>query len=519
MKKQIFIFIYFNLLSSFLNAQLWEHYYPPGPYETSARGIFQDYDGGYIITGVQENPYTSSFIYKLDADGNIIWQKTVGLINDNVRIYSVCPSFNGGYLMCGISYKYDPSGAAFVMKLNECAERVWAHEFGISGQYDFFRSIRQTADSNYILGGFGLGNNATERVSLVKINDTGDSLWYGDYSHYSTPVLTNILSAPDSFTYITGYTWAPDSGTTTPYYYRTFLTKVDNSGNEIWNRIYGLNNYLSLGVDVIQTPDSGFLILSNYVPLTSTWPYAWWNYLIKTDSYGNEQWRKFVSDTNALAESSARLIKLSDSTVLILCEVSYAYNINTIDDYHLKAIKIDFQGNVLDSVQFGNGVNIVVDAILNNEGNIVICGFHEAFPLTSAFAIKITQNLLIDTLLNIILNYDSLCPFTIIDGVIPYDTGVFVGISPLLVFYEQENVNVFPNPFSNHITIKSNYPEKNGAGKTGEIEIRNVLGEIVFQSKVNSPENIFNLNKLKAGMYFLTFKTKDNFFGRKIIKE
>jgi blue copper oxidase len=80
--------------------------------------------------------------------------------------------------------------------------------------------------------------------------------------------------------------------------------------------------------------------------------------------------------------------------------------------------------------------------------------------------------------------------------------------------FADDNVIVFPNPASSHVSLFSNIPFH----KT-EIKIMNALGQLQVE-KLSDGENKIELDVsiLPEGIYFLQVKSEDNFFSKKIIK-
>jgi hypothetical protein len=87
--------------------------------------------------------------------------------------------------------------------------------------------------------------------------------------------------------------------------------------------------------------------------------------------------------------------------------------------------------------------------------------------------------------------------------------GIITGTNPA----EKINqVNVFPNPSSNNITVQS-------TEELGLIIIYNSIGEIIYQSGTNSTVQQIDLSKQPAGIYILQIISSKNFQRIKIVKE
>ena len=83
------------------------------------------------------------------------------------------------------------------------------------------------------------------------------------------------------------------------------------------------------------------------------------------------------------------------------------------------------------------------------------------------------------------------------------------GITQLV---NESSVSVFPNPFTDVITIKNTF-------KNSTIVIVDVLGKVVFEKQIVSSETSIDLSELKTGFYQLMVNGESNSYTQKIIKQ
>lgn len=171
-------------------------------------------DGGFILAGTSSSSISGDkkeackgqedfWIIKLDAKGNEIWQRTIGGSGQE-KLLSIAQTKDGGYILGGTSSsntaepdekgvidKYgkseDSRGSLdyWVVKLDTKGEIKWQKTLG--GQYvDELKSIEQTNDKGYILGGYSnspiSGDKTQENFGLndywiVKLDEDGNELW------------------------------------------------------------------------------------------------------------------------------------------------------------------------------------------------------------------------------------------------------------------------------------------------------------------------------------------------------
>ncbi|MGQ9856230.1 MAG: hypothetical protein ACUVQF_05790 [Fervidobacterium sp.] len=134
-----------------------------------AYSIEQTADGGYIVAGAtlsndgdvkgNHGSYTHDmWVVKLDASGNIKWQKFLGGTSDDYA-YSIQQTSDGGYIVAGYtsSNNGDVTGNhgyedMWVVKLDGTGNIAWQKCLGGSS-YDYAYSILQTSDGGYIVAG------------------------------------------------------------------------------------------------------------------------------------------------------------------------------------------------------------------------------------------------------------------------------------------------------------------------------------------------------------------------------
>jgi hypothetical protein len=173
-----------------------------GTSDDTAASIQQTADGGYIIAGstLSNNGDVSGnngnwdyWIVKLNSTGTIQWQKCLGGTGEDIG-YSIRQTLDSGYVVAGYtkSNNGDVTGNHsvgvpdyWVVKLNTAGVIQWQKCLGGTGD-DKAYSIRQTADSGYVVTGFAKSNNGDvsgnhalgfQDYWLVKLTGTGIIQW------------------------------------------------------------------------------------------------------------------------------------------------------------------------------------------------------------------------------------------------------------------------------------------------------------------------------------------------------
>ncbi len=126
--------------------------------------IIQTSDGGYAAAGLTFSFGAGSYdlyIVKLDNSGALQWSRTIGGTGYE-NLYSIIQTYDGGYAISGATTTYGAGGIdAYIVKLDAGGNLQWNRTFG--GQFnDEANSIIQTSDGGYAFSGssgsFGTGD-------------------------------------------------------------------------------------------------------------------------------------------------------------------------------------------------------------------------------------------------------------------------------------------------------------------------------------------------------------------------
>ena len=159
-----------------------------GMADDEAYSVVQTVDGGYAIVG-----HTYSFgvgngdfwLVKTDANGNAQWSKTYGGVNYD-HAHSVIQTDDGGYAIAGYTYSYGygvpASPDLWLVKIDANGNMEWNKTYGGTRQDFSDGGLVETSDGGYALAGFtySFGGGASD-FWLVKTDSSGNQQWSKTY--------------------------------------------------------------------------------------------------------------------------------------------------------------------------------------------------------------------------------------------------------------------------------------------------------------------------------------------------
>ena len=208
----------------------WQKSYG-GSNSEGINSIQQTSDGGYIAAGLtnsNDGDVTGHrlqgdyWIVKVDASGNLEWERTYGSRGSDVAT-SIIQTTDGGFIVAGhTNYiggdvtEHFGSSDYWIVKLTSTGLLEWQKSYG-GGLSDMASSIRQTTDGGYIIGGTSAsndghvtGNHGQEDYWIVKINATGTLEWQKPLGGSDIDQFSSILQVSDKDYIVAGATFSID---------------------------------------------------------------------------------------------------------------------------------------------------------------------------------------------------------------------------------------------------------------------------------------------------------------------
>lgn len=262
-------------------------------------------------------------------------------------------------------------------------ELLWWNTFGGSDP-EVGHSILETSNGDFIICGSNYIASGDRAIWLINISSSGEEHW----NRTINPGIYidrgfSIQQATDGGYIIVGTTQ------TEHYFTDVLLLKTDEYGNEEWRRTFG-GNASDQGDKVFNTEDGGYIITGHTTSFGSggIHPERGWLtdlWLIKTDSLGNEQWNQTYGVNTR--RRSCEILITDDGGYMILLTKYYQDYFNS----DIMLIKTDMNGTEQWNQTFNKrNLDLAGSFIKNNEGGYTIVGstYNWSYDQFDIFMIK-----------------------------------------------------------------------------------------------------------------------------------
>jgi hypothetical protein len=229
--------------------------------------------GGYIAVGYTTGSPNGrdGWITKIDANGNPVWNKTLGGTKED-QITSIIKASDGGYIVAGSSASSDVNLTtnrggfdAWITNIDETGNSQWSKTFGGSNK-DYITGIVAANDGGYVAVGSTksadgdvLLNRGSFDELVIKIDRNGNKQWVKTFGGTNDEYVTSVAAGDGGFLTV-GYTNSTNYDVNrTAGDFGGWLIKMDGNGSKTASSTYG-DNYDDLMDKIISTQDGGYII-------------------------------------------------------------------------------------------------------------------------------------------------------------------------------------------------------------------------------------------------------------------
>ncbi len=464
------------------------------------------------------------YVVKYDSTGNVLWAKSSGThlafglsiwtdVSGNLYLTGWYPDTLtfGTFTLTTVG-----SNDIFIVKYDPNGNVLWAQSAGGTLD-DRAQGVSVDTSGNVFITGFSysptitfgsitLTNTGNTNVLTAKYDTNGNPIWARSVGGGNDNEGMSIATDPIGNAFVTGFfissslTFGSVTLTNTGAM-DMFIVEYDPSGNVLWAKNAGGTGPDEGDFVCVDASKNVYVTGSFYsssIHFGSTTINNTGNedvFLAKYDANGNLVWVKDIGGTNAeyshnvCTDPGGNVYVVGGflSASLTFASVTLTPPVGSSDPLFIA--EYDGNGTVLCASYLSSGGDDWIGASADRFGNVYVGGDFEQ----TIFHVGPDTLLLQGQEDPFVAKYRSAC------------APEFVPESG-----NEENISIYPNPSNGIFTLNSSI-------SNGEIFIYNLMGELVFQSQLNSPAFTIDLSNEASGIYFVHVNTGKELFTRKVI--
>jgi hypothetical protein len=213
-------------------------------------------DGGFVVAGsttVKSAGQYDGWILRLDKDGKVLWDKTVGGAEEDA-LFAVLALPDGGVLATGA---YGADGQGWVLRLDAKGALLWEKRYGGTG-YDVFNAVTRLGAGGFIAAGTTRSKGPVGGAAWVmRMDDRGEPVWERLLTPVKGASANSVLALADGGLLVAGGSVVePGLGMDKE---RAWIARLAADGTVLWTKVFdgtGDQNLFS----AVATPDGGFAV-------------------------------------------------------------------------------------------------------------------------------------------------------------------------------------------------------------------------------------------------------------------
>lgn len=246
--------------------------------------IVSNADGTFIAAGSTASNGTGDIgatrggndilLIKLDANGNILWNKTYGGSSSEYAL-GITGTADGKYLITGQTFSNNSgdmgaskgSGDCYVAKISAAGNLEWLKMFGGDGSDEGCRIISNTDGSIVVAGNTNSNTNSDlgptkgdYDIFFLKLDASGNKQAVKTYGGDQAEYTYNMVPAVDGGFILAGNTYSNNNGDvgTNKGSGDAWIVKIEDNGNLKWQKTIGGSGFEWLH-SIAKAPDGGYV--------------------------------------------------------------------------------------------------------------------------------------------------------------------------------------------------------------------------------------------------------------------
>lgn len=288
---------------------------------------------------------------KLNSDGSLQWQRTIGGSFGYELMVGVFADSSGNTYLCGRSQRDGSTAGAYIVKYDTTGAVAWQNFINVSStQYN--EAAVDSSSNVYVFARYPTTISAgLNDFAIVKYNSSGTIQWQRTIGGAQADNVVSGVASAGGNAYAVGESASVSSPTGTQ---KPFIVKYDTSGNLQWQRALGNLANVNGGIFngcAVDSSDNIYACGNSQETGTAI--------LAKYNSSGTLQWQRGMATVPSFTKMA---INSAGTFVYVLGTVSTSFFI----------AKYDSSGNIQWQRTFGTIAGTAVDIAVDSSENVYV---------------------------------------------------------------------------------------------------------------------------------------------------
>lgn len=498
-------------------------YYEPSGTGVESRSVVKTFDNGYLIAGKAN--YYMGYLLKTDANGVEVWNKFFNPSPNNfLEFKKIISTTDSCFVICG-KLQLNQQNMAVLIKVNDTGDTLWSKTYSRTTEMLEVYNVSQTFDGGYIMAGSSAFISAPYTTMLIiKTNANGDLQWMQTMQANNHTNSAYVIKQDADSNYVINGLLEEQTGPSS-FEIGMCLAKFSHTGAQLWAKKYFMpGNNVVWGYD-FEITSSGYMCYLNYLNLDA---------VVKTDLQGNiVSGNSFsVSNSTTINDAMPKIKKTHDGGYVFVAGSCFGPNI---------LYKVDSAGVYQWASQlFLNSAEIVETN--NNElfiaGSGPLCGIRTSqvlWPQIGMLQTDSTGNLpgssclYVTNIAPVAISLSATnVTFTVTSGGVQGNTQNIIGAFTLTGYdgcvdflggineLGNNDIPISPNPAINMVTVKLNRFFTAQSLRVYDItgkKVKEEMGQINNSGVIN-----VNVGDLPAGVYVVIIESSKGLLRQRFVK-
>lgn len=231
-------------------------------------------------------------LYKVDINGNLVWDRYYGDVNESTYATDVKATVDGGFIITGWTTGWGGSAninSSFLLKVDSLGNEEWHKIYGGGQRYSY--SVEVNSNNEYLIAGTKSVPPNKLDINWIKTDSLGNLIW------------DKTIGTPNndhSFSYIKDYNNTGDYIVTSalvesesPVDLQAYIARVNSLGNIIWPDTLGTiganaNEVFANEVEVL--PNGDIVAIGGITDVSNFGVDGW---IVKYNGNGEMLWQRY----------------------------------------------------------------------------------------------------------------------------------------------------------------------------------------------------------------------------------